>query len=235
MYPVAILAGGLAARLGRLTEAVPKVLLPVAGRPFISHQLELLKGQGITRVVVCAGRLSEQIVAAVGDGSACGLSVEYSFDGDLPLGTGGAVRRAVPKLGEDFFVVYGDSYLRCSFAEVQAAYDASERPSLMTVLRNEDRWDKSNVLFRNGSLLEYDKRSPSAEMKHIDYGLSVLSSRVFADTRDGIVFDLAELYRALALGGQLAGFEVEKRFLEIGSLEGLREAEEFLSSARLDT
>src|SRR6478736_5337594 len=128
MLPVAILAGGLATRLGGLTRGKPKALLPVANRPFIIHQLELLHSQGIERVVLCVCHLGEQIESAVGDGRDFGLTVEYSFDGNELLGTGGALRQALPRLGTEFFVAYGASYLPCQFGQVEAAYRAARRP-----------------------------------------------------------------------------------------------------------
>ena len=228
MLPVAILAGGLATRLRPLTEKIPKALLDIAGRPFICHQLELLKRQGIEQVVVCAGYLGDQIEAIVGDGRALGLAVSYSFDGDTLLGTGGALKRALPQLGEKFFVLYGDSYLPCSFAEVQSAFTAAQMPALMTVLYNADRWDKSNVLFANGELKEYNRGEPTAGMGHIDYGLGVLSAGIFSKYAENQAFDLADVYRELSLTGKLAGFEVGERFYEVGSHQGIQETEEFL-------
>src|SRR5580658_3498417 len=120
MLPVAILAGGLATRLRPLTDRVPKSLLKIAGRPFIFHQLELLKTQGVGRAVLCVGHLGEQIEAAVGDGRALDLEIEYSFDGSELLGTGGALKKALPLLGEEFFVLNGDSYLPCSLSQIQS-------------------------------------------------------------------------------------------------------------------
>lgn len=228
MFPVAILAGGLATRLRPITEKIPKALLEIAGRPFIFHQLELLKRQGVARVVLCVGYLGEQVEAAVGDGKALGLSVKYSFDGDVLLGTGGALKRALPLLGESFFVLYGDSYLPCPFSDVQSAYEAAHCTALMTLLRNDDRWDKSNVLFRDGKLVEYNKRLPRPEMAHIDYGLGVLSAGVFGRYGDNRVFDMADIYQELSLKEQLAGFEVGERFYEIGSRQGIKETEDFL-------
>lgn len=228
MFSVAILAGGLATRLHPITEKIPKALLKIAGRPFIFHQLELLKRQCVDQVVLCVGYLGEQVKAAVGDGKVFGLSVKYSFDGDALLGTGGALKRALPCLEENFFVLYGDSYLSCSFSDVQAAYEAAHCQALMTVLRNDGRWDKSNVLFRDGKLVEYNKRLPRSEMAHIDYGLGVLSASEFDRYGDNGVFDLADLYQGLSLKGSLAGFEVGERFYEIGSSQGIKETEEFL-------
>ena len=228
--PVAILAGGLATRLRPVTEKVPKALLPIAGRPFIHWQLELLAQQGVTEVVLCAGHLGEQIVAAVGDGSGYGMTVRYSFDGNTLLGTGGALKRALPKLGAAFFVLYGDSYLRCSFAAAQTAYEASADLGLMTVLCNEDRWEKSNVLLRDGRIAAYDKRSPRPGMRHIDYGLSILSVQALQRSPASAAFDLADLYHELAARGELAALMVNERFYEIGSVGGIEATERFLTS-----
>lgn len=224
MFPVAILAGGLATRLRPITEKIPKALIEVAGRPFIFRQLDYLRGQSIARVVLCTGYLGEQIEAAVGDGHVFGLDVCYSPDGPTLLGTGGALKRALPSLGERFFVLYGDSFLPCNFHEVQQAFVSSDRPALMTVLRNDDRWDKSNVLFRGGQIVEYNKRAPRPEMEYIDYGLGILSAEVLGGYPAGRPFDLAEVYHQLSLAGKLAGHEVHERFYEIGSHEGLTEA-----------
>ena len=230
--PVAILAGGRATRLRPLTDRVPKSLLNVAGRPFIFHQLEMLRMQGIERVVLCVGYLGEQIRAEVGAAALHGLTISFCFDGSELLGTGGALKQALPLLGEELFVLNGDSYLRCSLAEVQAAYRTAGRPALMTVLRNDNRWDRSNVLFRDGRLLAYDKRATRSDMSHIDFGLSVLSSAVFTRYARESIIDLSDVFRDLAQRGELAALEVSQRFYEIGSPHGLRETEEFLSRGR---
>jgi NDP-sugar pyrophosphorylase family protein len=229
MLPIAILAGGLASRLHPLTHRVPKALLSVAGRPFIFHQLDLLKGAGFDRVVLCVGHLAGQIEAAVGDGRAWGLAIEYSFDGPDLLGTGGCIRQALPLLGAEFFVAYGDSYGPCSFSDIEGAYRAAAQPALMTVLRNDGRWDKSNVLFEEGQLIEYDKRSQRLDMKHIDFGVSILCRDIFGPYGGSKAFDLADLYRGLSLTGRLAAFEVATRFYEIGSLSGLEDTDAYLT------
>ena len=230
MLPVAILAGGLATRLGPLTQRLPKALLPVAGRPFIHWQLALLAQQGVSQVVLCAGYLGEQIQATVGDGSGFGLTVRYSFDGAVLLGTGGALKRALPMLGAAFFVLYGDSYLRCSFAAVEAAYEASAATGLMTVFCNENRWETSNVLFRDGRVVQYDKRSPRPDMRHVDYGLSILSTQALQRCPATAAFDLADVYHELAMQGELAALAVDERFYEIGSLGGIEATERYLMS-----
>jgi NDP-sugar pyrophosphorylase family protein len=226
--PIAILSGGLATRLHPLTEKIPKALLRVAGKPFVTWQLEYLRAQGANRIVLCVGYLGEQIEAEVGNGSAFGLDVRYSWDGPQLLGTGGALKRALPVLSDRFFVFYGDSYLPVDFRAVERSFLESGRPALMTVLKNQDRWDKSNVLFQNGRIVEYNKQRPRPEMHYIDYGLGIVSASLFESRPPNRPFDLAELYHELSVQGELAGFEVFERFYEIGSQAGLRETDEFL-------
>lgn len=206
---------------------VPKPLLEVAGKPFLRHQLELLRSHGARRIVLSVGYLGEQIEEALGDGAGLGLEIAYVYDGPEPAGTAGALRAALPLLGDPFLVLYGDTYLRIDYGEVERALGRSGAPALMTVLRNEGRWDTSNVIYADGRVLRYDKREPTAEMHWIDYGLGALRAEAFdlvpPDTRD-----LADFYRRLACEGKLAGFEANERFYEIGAPESLRETEEFL-------
>jgi NDP-sugar pyrophosphorylase family protein len=232
MLPIAILAGGMATRLRPVSATLPKALVDVAGKPFLVRQLEYLAAQGFQRVVLCVGYRAEQIQAAIGDGARFGLDVRYAFDGDTLLGTGGALRRALPLLGEAFFVTYGDSWLPVSYAPIERAFYASGKPALMVVLENGDRWDKSNVLFRHGELTEYNKRDPSPAMRHIDYGIGVLSASVLMGHAPDQAFDLAETYHALSLAGDLAGYEVTQRFYEIGSPQSLAEAVAYFSAQR---
>lgn len=228
--PVAILAGGLATRLHPVTETVPKALLEVAGKPFIVRQLDYLRGQGVTRIVLCVGFLGEQIQATIGDGSAYGLSVSYSQDWPKLMGTGGALRQALPFLGPQFLVLYGDSYLPIDFGSVERAFLNSGKPALMTVQRNADMWDKSNVLFLDNVIVEYNKRAPTPDMRYIDYGLGAISARVFANQSATEPFDLADVYHRLSRSGELAGYEVHERFYEIGSPKGLSEAANYFRS-----
>jgi NDP-sugar pyrophosphorylase family protein len=227
MFSVAILAGGLATRLRPITQTIPKALVEVAGKPFIEHQLGYLRAQGVQHVVICIGYLGEMIQDFVGAGERFDLKVGYSPDGETLLGTGGALKKALPWLGEHFFVLYGDSFLPVNFVGVQKAFAECGQKALMTVLKNGDRWDKSNVLFEGGRLVEYNKHTPRREMAHIDYGLGVLAAELLAQYPGELPFDLADFYHALSLHGQLFGLEVHQRFYEIGSHTGLKEAEEY--------
>jgi len=223
MRSAVILAGGLGTRLGALTADGPKALIPVAGKPFIAYQLELLQRQHFNRVVLCIGHYGKQIKEYVGNGSRFGLEVLYSDEGARLLGTGGALRKALPLLGDHFFVLYGDSYLPIDFLSVEACFLANKQPALMTVLKNDGLWDKSNVVFVEGQLLQYDKWCANEQMRHIDYGLSIFSAEVFASLEPESRFDLADLFHDLVARGQLLGHEVFQRFYEIGSFAGLQD------------
>jgi NDP-sugar pyrophosphorylase family protein len=228
MFPVAILAGGLATRLRPRTSTIPKALIEIGGEPFLAHQLRLLNRYGIERVVLCIGHRGEQIQQYAGNGRRFGVHIEYSYDGPRLLGTAGALRQALTMLGESFFVLYGDSYLPCDYRAVEQTFLDSGKLGLMTVFHNEGKWDTSNVEFSGGRLLAYDKGSPTPRMRHIDYGLGVFRSAAFAATSDVQPYDLATLYRDLLERDELAAHEIGERFYEVGSFAGIRELEEFL-------
>jgi MurNAc alpha-1-phosphate uridylyltransferase len=228
---VAILAGGLATRLRPLTETIPKSLVEIAGRPFAEYQADLLQRQGVSRVVWLVGYRATQIEDALGDGSRWGMRFEYVDDGPVLLGTGGAIARAVPLLGDAFFVMYGDSYLECDLAAVEAAFLLSGADGLMTVFRNDGLFDTSNVEFQDGRIVRYDKRQRTAAMRHIDWGLGVLTARAFARYPTDQPLDLARVYQDLLAGGKLAAYEVSNRFYEIGSPDGIAETAAYLAGA----
>lgn len=221
--PVAILAGGLATRLRPITEKVPKLLVEVAGEPFFSHQIRLLKKAGLTKLVLCVGYLGEKIVEQYGDGSAWGVQIDYSFDGPKLLGTGGALIQALPKLGNAFYILYGDSYLPIDYHACGEAFLRSGKLGLMTVFENHERYDTSNVWFENGEIKLYDKKNKIPAMHHIDYGLGLLQARALTPYPRDQVVDLADVYKKLVAEHQLAGYEIGERFYEIGSHVGLQE------------
>ncbi|HEY1786892.1 MAG TPA: nucleotidyltransferase family protein [Verrucomicrobiae bacterium] len=227
--PVAILAGGLATRLRPITEKIPKSLVPIAGKPFLAHQLELLHSRGIRRAVLCVGHLGEMIERDFGSGSNYGMELKYSFDGPKLLGTGGAIKQALPMLGSEFFVLYGDSYLPVDCAPIAQSFHQSGKPALMTVFQNEGKFDTSNVVFADGEIKVYDKKLKLPEMRYIDYGLSLFKSSVFDSYAADQTFDLAEVMTKLVREKQLAGYEVRERFYEIGSPSGLDELETILA------
>lgn len=228
--PVCILAGGRGTRLGERTREVPKPLLEVAGEPFLLHQLRALAGHGAREAVICVGHLGELIERRIGE-RRFGIRVAYSHDGPGLDGTLGAIRRALALLPDRFLVLYGDTYLRLDYRAAVRAWDGSALAALMAVLRNEGRWDRSNVEYAHGRVLAYRKRAPTPAMRWIDYGLGGLTKPALARV-PGSASDLADLYAALARSGELCGFPVAERFYEIGTPAALRETDAFLRDLR---
>jgi NDP-sugar pyrophosphorylase family protein len=235
MLPVAILAGGLATRLRPVTEKIPKALIEINGEPFLAHQLRLLASKGVKRATLCVGYLGEMLEAYAGDGSRFGLELTYTPDGPHLRGTAGAVAHARPLLGESFFVLYGDSYLPCDYGAVARAFERSGQAGLMTVFRNQDQWDSSNVRFEGGRILAYNKKLRTAEMRYIDYGLGVFHGAAFDGVSETGAHDLADLYQDLLGRGELAGLEVKERFYETGSFAGIQELSDYLAGNKAGT
>lgn len=230
-----ILAGGLGTRMAAVAPGIPKALIPVCGRPFAHHQLELLATHGVRDIIYCVGHRAAAIREALGSGQHWGTNIRYVDEGTNLRGTAGALRLALDSgtLGDKFFVLYGDSYLPIDYRAVWQAFERlPDAQALMTVFRNEQRWDTSNVLFDGVRVRLYDKtrRDPRSEsMAYIDYGLAALRASTVRDSvSQDTPADLGDVYYRLSLAGSLAGYEVFERFYEIGSASGLRDLEAFL-------
>lgn len=229
-----ILAGGLGSRISSLTYRIPKAMIPIGGHPFIHYQLSWLAKSGIQEVILCIGYLGEMIQNYVKDGGNWGIQVQYVDEGSELKGTGGALRLAYDYglLKDQFLLTYGDSFLPCQVGPVIQFFGRTQAPALMTILKNEGKWDVSNVQFDGERILLYDKspKNPSRlNMDYIDYGLSAFQ-RETVEKRipKNQFFDLSDLFHQLSLEGNLVGFEVQERFYEVGSYSGIQEFERFL-------
>ena len=204
------------------------------GRPFAHHQLHWLAAQGVNEVVYCIGHRGDLIRRYWAMEPCPVRSIRWVDEGDRLRGTGGALRLAFEQgvLEESFLVIYGDSFLPIRFGPVWQAFQSSGLPALMTVLRNEGRWDRSNAIYEGGRVALYDK-STVPEMHYIDYGLLGFTRQVFASDvsaeRTPPVLDLAPLLHHFSLDGQLAGYEVSERFYQVGSAAGLSELDRYLA------
>jgi NDP-sugar pyrophosphorylase family protein len=223
MLPIAILAGGYATRLGSLTKELPKCLIEINGRPFVDWQLDLFLNYGYSEFVFCVSYKSNLVQEYLGDGSDRGISIQYSLDGETQLGTGGAILNALPKLGKVFGVIYGDSYLPINYRLVEQEFLKIKSNGLMTVYRNENQFDVSNVEFLDDKLIDYQKGVINKNMNHIDYGITFFREEAFRPWTNQSTFDLSVVCHQLAKEGQLDGFEVFERFYEIGSVQGIEE------------
>ena len=221
MLTVVILAGGLATRLRPITNDTPKSMIDICGKPFIDWQLRLLSQAGIDKVVLCTSFKSEMIEEFVGDGSKYGIEVKYSKDGHTQLGTGGAIKKASQIIGDEFMVLYGDSYLPINYAEVESAFYAIKKPALMTIYQNNGAFDNSNVTIESGLIKRYSKNKNYEKFTHIDFGLSIFSKNIFESYNLEETFDLSDIFTKLANLGILGGLELYERFYEVGSFRGI--------------
>jgi len=227
MLPLAILAGGYATRLGSITKDYPKCLLEINGRPFVDWQLNLLMRNGYDNFIFCVSYKSELIQEYLGNGDRYGVQIRYAIDGDRQLGTGGAIRNALTLLGSKFGVIYGDSYLPTNFSKIESYFLNSKKSATMTVYKNHNLFDTSNVEYVNDRIIRYKKGSNDSKMAHIDYGLSYFNARPFSEYADMTHFDLSRVCEDLVLKDDLDGFEVAERFYEIGSHQGITQFSEF--------
>lgn len=229
-----ILVGGLGTRLRPLTHKVPKAMVPVHGRPFLEYQLAYLAASGVDDIVLCVGHLGRPIRDYFGDGRRFGVRIRFGDEGERLLGTAGAVKSVVTMLGDVFFVVYGDSYAPVEFADVMASFERHDKPGLMVVLRNEDRWDRSNVIVQDDLVVAYDKQRKLPGMHYIDYGVSLFHRRAFSIIPPGVTVDLAVVHRHLVDRGELLAYETSNRFYQIGTPEGLAEFEAMVKAGTVD-
>ncbi len=224
---VVILAGGLATRLGNLTKDQSKSMLKIQGMPFLEYQLGFLRKGGIKNVVICLGHLREQIENYCGDGRKHEVNIRYSYEDNL-LGTAGALKKAEPLLGDIFFTMYGDSYLFLDFAAVMRYFQSQHKLALMTVYRNQGRFDSSNTVVDGNLVKRYSKRGKSADMVYIDYGVNAFRKEVLRMVPENQFYGLEDLFPRLIEKKELLAFAVKERFYEVGSLSGLKDFEEYI-------
>jgi N-acetyl-alpha-D-muramate 1-phosphate uridylyltransferase len=225
---IVILSGGKATRLYPVTKKMPKAMLELAGRPFIAHQLEMLKYNGFKRVIICAGYYGAVLENYIRATNQYGLTIDFSFDGAKLLGTAGAIKKALPMLEKSFAVIYGDSYLTEDIWPISNFFLQSNKKSLMTVFKNNNKWDTSNIIYADNKIIKYDKKNITQEMQYIDYGLLFFKVEAFSKILENQYYDLADLCVDLINEEQMAGYEAKKRFYEIGSFNGLEETRKYL-------
>lgn len=220
---VVILAGGLATRLRPVTETIPKAMVPIEGRPFLEYQIDFLKKNGVTDLVLCVGYLSEKIEQYFANGHEFGVTIQYVHDGDRLLGTAGALKRAESLLQENFFVMYGDSYLFLNFKDVYSTFKKSNKSAVMVVYKNDNNYDTSNVAIENGKVIRYDKKNLIGDLVYIDYGVLVFAKSILDLIPGDQVCQLENVIHDLIQKKDLVAYEATKRFYEIGSHKGLED------------
>jgi len=223
-----ILAGGLATRLRPLTETIPKSMLLINNKPFLQYQLELLKNNGITDIVLCVGYLHDQIEDYFKDGKIIGVNIKYSVERNDLLGTAGALKNAEDLLQDKFFLTYGDSCVFLDFREIWSHFNSYSELALLVVYKNYNKYDKSNVCLKGNKVSKYDKKAMDNNMVYIDYGVSLLRKNILRFIPDGTVYSLEDVFKEIIEQNSMLAFEAKERFYEIGSFKGLEEFTNFI-------
>ncbi|MQG20440.1 MAG: nucleotidyl transferase [SAR202 cluster bacterium] len=224
---IVIIAGGMGTRLRSAVDGLPKSLAPINGKPFVEYQINLVRKAGISDIVLCVGYGADQIMSYLGTGHDLGVNIKYSVE-DTPLGTAGALENANTLLGKEFFVTYGDSYLVLDYSDIAKRFVESETLGLMVVHRNEDKYDRSNVVVHGGKVVFYSKTERRPDMVFLDHGLTMLSKEAINLISDDRPCDLSQLFGRLIQNKQLAAYETQHRPYEIGSPKSLEEFREFI-------
>ena len=229
-----ILAGGLGTRLKPLTDKVPKSMLEVEGKPFLEHQIELVKKHGLQNILLLTGHQGETIEKHFQDGSRFGVSIKYSRESS-PAGTAGALKLAEPLLPAGFLLMYGDAYLDFQYGRLWERFRHCARKAVMAIFRNDNRWGRSNVAYDLPLVVRYCPASEADENRggqnplvYIDYGVSAISKDVLSAIPEGKPWSMEQVFAGLAAARQLDGFELFQRFYEIGSSEGLEDFRGFI-------
>ena len=225
-----ILCGGFATRLGDLAKNIPKSMIDIYGKPFLWYQIENLKRYDIRDIVLCVGHLSEKIIHYFDDGKKLGVNIKYSHDGDKPLGAIGALKKAEPLLDNIFFIMYGDSYLTVNYQEVYSFFKKYDKSGCMVVYKNNDKYDKSNLIVKDNMVVDYGKEKHSKEMIYIDYGTTLLRKITLKKIPLDTFYTTGEFFSKLIKQKQLLAYEANKRFYHIGNPEALEEFREYILS-----
>ncbi len=225
---VVILAGGLGTRLRPITEKMPKPMAPVMGEPFLHWQLKDLKRQGYQRVLLLTAYLGEQIEQHFGDGSKYGMQITYSRE-PSPLGTGGALRHALSKLENEFFLLNGDSFLMAPLDQMALTFHKSTCSAMISTYSHQPTHPPMPVIpnleCQGGRVIRYEKDAgPEKGFHQIDSGVYLLKRSILGSRPEGI-FALADLWPPLIAEGSLAAFGVDDRFYDIGTMDRLAEFE----------
>lgn len=220
-----------------VTETIPKPMISLAGKPFLQHQLELLRSSGIDRSLLLVAYLGEQIQNYFGDGAKLGMSVSYSFEPTL-LGTGGALKNAEAQLQNTFVLLNGDTYLPIDYSALflkfamlkcQALIVAYQKPAPGLSALPVDHVPNNLAVDRDGRVAGYRKNDPEG-LTHIDAGAIVFSKEILKLFPAGQKCSLEqEIYPQLIASGEFRAWVTNEPFYDMGSPAGLAALEEKLA------
>ena len=221
-FEAIVLCGGKGSRVSKFTKQIPKCLIDINGKPFLYYQLKLLKKNNINNVIISVGYLAEKIREYVKNNIDF-INIKIKDDGKRLLGTGGAVLKSINFLKNNFFVIYGDSYFNFKIHKL-----VKRNLATMAIFKNNNKYDKSNIEIKNQGKILYYKNNINKKLKFIDYGVSFVNKQIFKGIEKNKKFDLSEFFQEISKKNMLSGYEVKKRFYEIGSYGGIKDFKNYL-------
>ncbi len=224
-----ILAGGLGTRMRPVTETIPKPMIPVCGKPFLQHQLELLQKNGIERVLLLVSYLGEQIEQYFGKGDPVKMEIGYSYESS-PLGTGGALKNASSKLEEKFLLLNGDTFLDVDYPAVIADFINHKPQAVIVARKSADMPVPNNLAVSvDGQVTAYQKRNPE-NMTCTDAGAIVLAHKVLDNIAPAQICSLEEeVFPKLIKRREMRAWITSEPFFDMGSPAGLKALSEKLA------
>ena len=222
-FEAIILSGGKGTRVRKYTKKIPKCLIKINDKPFIYYQLKYLKKNNIKNVIVSVNYLGEQIKSYLKKNIDF-INTKIVNDGKSPLGTAGAIIKSLQYLKKNFFIIYGDSYLNFNLKKLVK----KKNLATMAIFRNNNKYDKSNIELQKLKKILYFRKISKKKLFYIDYGVSYVNKRIFKGIKKNTKIDLAILFEKISQNNMLKGFEVKKRFYEIGSYNGIRDIKKYL-------
>jgi NDP-sugar pyrophosphorylase family protein len=231
-----ILAGGQGTRLRPLTLSTPKPIAPVVDRPFLRHQLDLLKTAGVEEVIFSVAYQPEQVEALFGDGSEVGIRIRYAVE-ESPLGTGGAVKNAQPFLDDRTIVLNGDILADLDLAAVVARHEAQSAAAtiVLTPVRNPAAYGLVETDLDGRVLRFLEKPRPEdIRTNTINAGVYVLETPVLELMPAGVQYSIERgFFPALLERGDLVlGPVHEGYWIDIGTPEKYRQVHRDILAGR---
>jgi NDP-sugar pyrophosphorylase family protein len=224
-----ILAAGLGTRLRSLGLDVPKVMVPISGKPLLEHHLELFKRQGIREFIVNLHYLPEKITSYFGDGSRFGVSITYSHEPEI-LGTAGAIKKMESQLRDGTFIVfYGDNLVRVEFAPLLEFHRARRALTTVALFASPEPWTGGVVeTDSNGRVVRFvekpDRKQVSTNL--ISAGILVVEPQVLDEIPAGKFYDFGKdvFPKLLAECRPVYAMEPKAYIQDVGTPERLAKA-----------
>ncbi len=229
--PVVILAGGLGKRMSSKYKNIQKCMIKIKNKPFIHYVLTNLEKNKVKNVIFLLGHRSKDVTKFLNKKKYLyNLKIQISYDGKNLLGTGGAVKKSLDLINNDFILTYADSYLEYNFQKIVKYYLKNKLTSLITVYKNKNGTDKSNIILKNNKIINYGKDNLN-QYNYIDWGISIFNKNIFKGIKKR-KFDLNLIYNTQIEKKLLYGYRVFKKYREIGTPSSLIEFKKYINEKK---